>query len=103
MRAGYRHESSPASVGVWKRSDRSLGRSDDQLEATMLRLITISTVALVAVAMAFASRAEAGASASAPSKYARAHQQAASNYAITEYSSSSSRHRAARCTTKSYC
>ena len=69
----------------------------------MFRLITISTAALVAVALAFASRAEAGASASAPLKHARAHQQAASNYAITEYSSSSSRHRAARCTTASYC
>jgi acid phosphatase class B len=62
----------------------------------MFRHLTVATLAVVAFAFALASQAEAGASASAPSKYSRAHHQAANqqasrNVAITEYSSSSAR------------
>ena len=66
-------------------------------------LATIAgTLAILSVALLVSHRAEAGASASAPSKYARAHhvdshqtvrQAGRTDFGITEYSSSSARHR----------
>jgi hypothetical protein len=76
-----------------------------QMEAAMYKcLATITaTLAVLAAALLVSGRAEAGASASAPSKYANRNQVAAvhqlrtnrqaqrSDFAITEYSSSSAR------------
>jgi len=83
---------------------RSVWVVSNQMEAVMHKnLATIAgTLAILSGALVVSDRAEAGASASAPSKYARA-QHAASNqtvrqagrndFGITEYSSSSARHR----------
>jgi hypothetical protein len=76
----------------------------NQMEATMYKyLATIAgTLAIFSGALLVSDRAEAGASASAPSKYARAHhidshqtvrQAGRTDFGITEYSSSSARHR----------
>jgi len=77
------------------------------MEEAMIKPLAIGTLAILAVALTLSGRAEAGASASAPSKYSRnqaaSSQQAnRSDFAITEFSSSA-RHRAARCSTTSYC
>ena len=68
----------------------------------MFRATVTATLALLSAALLVSGRAEAGASASAPSKYAAAHttqvaamrthrQAQRSDFAITEYSSSSAR------------
>jgi hypothetical protein len=70
------------------------------MEEAMLRYLAVGTLAVFAVALTLSGPAEAGASASAPSKYSRSHQGANQNqqatrngFPITEYSSSSARHR----------
>ncbi len=76
----------------------------------MIKHLAIGTLAILAVAVTLNGRAEAGASASAPSKNSHANQVASTQnqqatrngFAITEYSSSSSRARS-RCSTTAYC
>jgi hypothetical protein len=76
------------------------------METAMYKATFTGTLAILAVALLVSGRAEAGASASAPSKYAAHTTQVAavqthrhvqrSDFAITEYSSSSARTHASK-------
>ena len=73
----------------------------------MITRVVAITLTILFAAVSLTGYAQAGASASAPSKNTRSSQMAAQqngNTPITEYSSSSARHRSAHCSTgSSYC